>query len=232
MSLRQVLDIEGGDITGMIEGSATTAGVDEAALLALLIAESALNPKAERWGRETGGAQNAIAMKDWDRLTGIIARTWPDISFGGSQRIVLYHELGDRSPSVNNVLAVRAAVFADPAGDILAAAKRLAGCIEGTADKTPLAGMVKYNSGGDNLHDADWLARWGGNVASYERALAEAETFRATGPTPDEEWLNALAVLNGWALRFPVLAAEVAQGSREIADVNAIIARLRGAPAG
>lgn len=47
------------------------------------------------------------------------------------------------------------------------------------------------------------------------------------GPTSDEEWLNALDVLRGWSGRFPALAAELAQGNREIADVRAIIERLR-----
>lgn len=158
--------------------AADAAGIDPVALLALLRAESGLNPQAERWGRETAAAVRAIAGQDWPALAGIISRVWPDVSFGYSQRIVLFHDQGDRSPTVANCLAVREQVFTHQEEDIRAAAARLASAFGRSLDGTPLGAMVVYNAGSDRRNDPAWLAEWAGNVASYQRALDWAEQFR------------------------------------------------------
>lgn len=158
--------------------AADAAGIDPVAVLALLRAESGLNPKAERWGQETGAAVNAINRQDWPALAGIIGRAWPDVSFGYSQRIVLFHDQGDHSPSVANCLAVREYVFTHQTEDIRAAALRLAAGLGRSLDGTALGAMVVYNAGSDRRNDPAWLAQWAGNVASYRRALDWAEQFR------------------------------------------------------
>lgn len=176
--LRAVRNTDGDDIAPFVIAAADAAGLDPVALLALLRAESGLNPRAERWGRETAEAVAAIARQDWPALAGIIGRVWPDISFGYSQRIVLFHDQGDRSPTVANCLAVREHVFTHPEEDIRAAAQRLAAGFRRSLDGTPLGAMVVYNAGSDRRNDPAWLAAWAGNVASYQRALEWAEQFR------------------------------------------------------
>ena len=88
-------------------------------------------------------------------LQAIIDATWPDISFGRSQRIVKFHWTGDGQPTVANCLAVRQAVFADPARDAREMAVRLAANLR-TARQHDLAPVqadellgacVVYNAG-------------------------------------------------------------------------------------
>lgn len=220
-NVRSVLNTDGADISDLINAAAVEQGLDPVWLLALVLAESGLNPRAERWGRETAEAQAAIERQDWPTLTGIIGRAWPDISFGYSQRIVLYHDYGDRSPSVNNCLAVRDHVFANPAEDIDAAAARLAAGIARSNDGSVLGGMIVYNAGRDRRDDPAWLASWAGNVAAYERALETAQGYADAGPTPEEEWQNVHDVLNG-------IAGQLASFSAQLADVRDIVQRLRG----
>lgn len=113
-------------------------------------------------------------------LQALINEAWADVSFGYSQRIVLFHDTGDRSRSVENCLAVREHVFGDPDEDIDAATRRLAGCFQhATCDGTPLSAMIVYNAGSDRRSDPEWMERWRGNVASYQRALQQAEGYRA-----------------------------------------------------
>jgi hypothetical protein len=216
----KVLNTAGEDIAPLINEAADRHGLDAVHLLALLDAESGLNPKAERWGRETVWAKRALATGNTADLASIIEGAWPDISFGYSQRIVLFHDVGNRTPLVANVLAVRAAVFADPAGDIDAAAKRLANGIGRSLDGTALGGMVVYNAGEDRRNDPEWMQVWAGNVMAYARALEDAAAFAVKGPTPAEEWENAINVLRGWS-------RQLAQASREIGDVAGIVERLR-----
>lgn len=210
MSIKPVQNTEGEDIAPLVNAAAAAAGVDALHLLALLYAESALNPKAERWGAMTVQAKEALAAEDWDTLTQIIGHTWPDISFGMSQRIVLFHERGNRSPAINNVLAVRAAVFDDPAGDILAAAMRYAACLRHpSSDGTPLSAMVVYNAGADRRNEREWMALWKNNVASYERALGWAEAYReGERLTGKARIAHSLGVLWGWKEALRVVIKE------------------------
>lgn len=188
--MKTVIDREGTDITGLIETAASNAGVDPIHLLALLIAESGLNRTAERYGRNTEEfKQRLLWLEAGDtsqevELQRLINDAWADVGFSYGQQIVLFHYAGDRSASLDNVLAVRKDVFANPAVNIQDAANRLASGISRSLDGTALGGMVVYNAGSDRRNDPVWMAIWGGNVAAYELALAQAEAFREpTSPT-------------------------------------------------
>lgn len=179
LPLQPVLNANGDDIAPIVCDVAEQTGVDPVHLLALMKAESNLNPYAERWGIYTADARSAIESVDFALLESIIATAWPDISFGYSQRIVLYHDTGDRSASVENCLLVRDYVFSHQEEDIMAAATRLRGCFSNpTCDGSIISALVVYNAGSDRRNDPVWAARWRGNVASYERALAFADAFR------------------------------------------------------
>jgi hypothetical protein len=222
-NVANVINTRSEDIAPIINLAAKQCGLDPVHLLALLIAESGLNPLAERWGRETLAAKAAIERGDWALLMAIISRAWPDISFGYSQRIVMFHEDGDRSPSINNVLAVRARVFGNPAADINAAGSRLAGCFgHMTCDGSILSALTVYNAGTDRRNDPAWWALWKGNIASYERALEQAASYAVVeppGPTRAEEIANLLDVLNGWS-------ENARQMHQELADLREIAKRL------
>ena len=177
--MKTVLNTQGEDITQAIIEAADCYDLEPTDLLALLYAESGLDPKAERWGSYTANAKQDIAKGNRDDLLWVINQSWPDISFGYSQRIVLYHELGDRSPSTENCLQVRSEVFADPIADIHAAAYRLTDCFSHwTCNGTILSAMIVYNAGSDRRSDADWMRMWQGNVANYQAALDWAEQYR------------------------------------------------------
>jgi hypothetical protein len=219
VSLSGVRNTLGDDISGAVENAALANDLDPVWLLALIQAESGLNPRAERWGRRTQEAQEAIQANDDGALQAVIDTQWPDISFGYSQRIVLYHELGDRQPTADNCRSVRDQVFADPESDIQAAARRLAGCKNHPSfdGETALSAMVIYNAGSDRRDDAQWYKSWYGNVQNYQRAIdwataaaaassappALPEEFApeaagsAAGPSADLQ--NALNVIWGWS---------------------------------
>lgn len=121
-------------------------------MLALIKAESGLNPKAARYG------------------------VWPDVSFGYSQYIVLYHYFGDHTPTQQNIDTVRDYVFSHPDRDLDEAAIKLSMCIDYySLDGSVLGGMVAYNAGSDRRDDPEWMAKWGNNVVSYQWALQDAE---------------------------------------------------------
>lgn len=174
-----MVDTNGRDITGPILEYAQVYGFDPVVLLALLKAESGLNPRAERWGTRTAEARRMIQFGLLRSSRSLINDVWPDISFGFGQRIVKYHYIGDKTKSVTNILQVRQGVFNDPDRDIREAADHLAGAFEhSTCDGTPLSALVVYNAGSDRRHSEVWMRRWAGNVAAYEWALAWAEQYR------------------------------------------------------
>ena len=113
-------NVSGEDLRPALTAASEGAGIPLALALACAIAESGLDPRAERWGGSEGTrqAREAIAAGDSSRLQEIIDRAWPDISFGYGQRIVRFHYAGDRTPSVPNVLAVRRQVFENPEADL------------------------------------------------------------------------------------------------------------------
>ncbi len=169
----------------MLERAANEAGIPLELILAGAIAESGLNPRAERWGTMTVQAQAAIAQGDMQWLQSIINATWPDISFGLSQKVVAYHYLGDRSRTVENCLAVREGVFADPERNLMEMAVQLNdclfdvyGCDLSKVGWDPLlAALVVYNHGSYPPAWDDYWTRWAGNVASYRGALDRARSM-------------------------------------------------------
>lgn len=205
--MKAVYNIEGLDISGAVVKAALAHGADPAHLLALLKAESGLNPRAERWGSRTAVAKNLIASQRFGDLQSLINVVWPDISFGYGQHIILYHYFGTREPFVENVMAVRQRVFEYPEENIDEAAKRLKSCTwHSSYDGTILSAFVIYNAGSDRRNEAEWLASWSGNVASYERALQWAEDYREGIIMDIAAVQNAIDVLNGWVTRLEELA--------------------------
>lgn len=114
------------------------------------MAESGLNPRAERWG------------------------VWPDVSFGLTQiTVALAGEFGygDGSGTPANCASVRAALF-DRETALEVGAAYLYGCLI-TAGHDWLGALRVYNGGSWALTD-EYAERYPGNLASYERALAWA----------------------------------------------------------
>lgn len=119
------------------------------------------------------------------RLQEIINDAGLDVSFGMSQRILAYHDIGDRSITVDNAVYVRDWVFTHPGEDIYAAASRYANCLSRTqyydlsmVDGDPiLGGLVIYNAGSLKPPGDPWWVRWQGNVNNYRWALQEAQNM-------------------------------------------------------
>ncbi len=141
------------------------------AVLALIIAESSLNPRSERWGSRT--AEAVQRLKKGASVQDIIDDVWPDISFGYCQRIVKYHWSGDGAKSEANVLRVREEVFGHPERDILEAASKFAGCLQ-LAGGDILEGLCVYNFGHVPKPQERQTSDFINNSASYKLALARA----------------------------------------------------------
>ena len=184
---KQVLNIDGVDISEALARAATSASVPVALVLACAIAESNLDPRAERWGHFTREARAALSAGDHARLQEIIDRAWPDISFGYGQRVVRYHWIGDRSRRVDNVLSVRQHVFDHPEEDLQQMALWLAGTLRQarTRDLTLVGGdellgaLVIYNAGHFPAPDEPYWHTHAGNVANYRRALQRAREIES-----------------------------------------------------
>lgn len=218
--MKEILNAEGLDITHDLVRASEQHGIDPVHLLALLFAESGgLNPRAERWGSwnlET--VWDHINNHDWESLQEIINDAWPDISFGCSQHIVLFHYHGDRTKSWLNVLNVRSHVFANPIENIYEAAKKLSSCFSGSKDGSALGAMVVYNAGSDRRDDPVWMAAWQQNVRAYQRSLARAENYRDAGGDEDvnkAEISRSLGVIWGIAELLEQLKSEY---SKELKD--------------
>jgi cell wall-associated NlpC family hydrolase len=155
---RPILNTDRQDIRHMLQAAAETAGIPLEFALTCAIAESGLNPRAERYG------------------------AWPDISFGYGQQIVLYHYLGDRSSTPANIAAVRDSVFADPQGNLNDMCIRLASCLQRVqgVDLSPVNGdpligaLVVYNAGSWKPAGDPWWNAWAGNVRNYQAAQVKA----------------------------------------------------------
>lgn len=181
-----ILDAVGNDITRDVTDAAISAGIPPLLLLGCAIAESGLNPRAERWGKSTADAQAAMVAQNWDRLQAIIDVTWPDCSFGYMQHIVKFHYLGDRTQSVENCLNVRGQVFENPLGNLMNGALRLANYLR-TAhqqDLTPVDGdellmaCVIFNAGHVPVDAAEWQDR-APRVQHYRESLNRAAAMLA-----------------------------------------------------
>jgi hypothetical protein len=182
---KPIPNISGADIRASLEHAAAVANIPLELILACALAESNLNPQAERWGRQTTSARNALAAGDNARLQAIITSEWADISFGYAQRIVQYHYVGDGSSEVNNVLAVRQQVFDNPDNDLVEAAQKLAGNLASAravdlsqCDGDELLGaLVIYNAGHMHPPGDPWWIEWRGNVENYRANLAKARSM-------------------------------------------------------
>lgn len=182
-----ILNVEGKDIRPALAVAVQTAGIPMELALACAIAESGLNPKAERWGGRTEEARGAIRLGSLDLLRQIIRDVWPDISFGYGQRVVAFHWAGDRQPTAENCIAVRDTVFSNPGRDLLEMARKLNDCLADTygADLSPVGGdcllgaLVAYNAGHIPAPGDSWWEDWAGNVAAYRWALAQARGILA-----------------------------------------------------
>lgn len=220
MGINEILDTEGRDIAPDLLEVSEIFGLDPIHLLALLFAESNLNPRAERWGSwlpET--VRQHIENRDWAALQTVIDDAWPDISFGYSQHIVLFHYTGDRTKSWLNVLNVRNYVFAHPRENIYEAAQKLNECFQHwSCDGSILSAMIVYNAGSDRRDDPLWMAGWSQNVRAYRRALARAENYREDGGDEDvnkAEISRSLGVIWGIAELLEQLKSEY---SKELKD--------------
>jgi hypothetical protein len=187
-----IRNARGDDITHDLTSAAETHGIPLELALGVAIAESGLRPDAERWGTLTTQARDAITNRDMVLLQDIIMRAWPDISYGYGQQIVKFHYLGDLSPTVDNCLAVRTAVFNDPVTNLRDMCKRLAARLK-QAQQTSLSrtdgdvllmAAVIYNRGHIPVDVAEWTAIQS-RVDHYRRSLAQARAMLAAIPTND-----------------------------------------------
>jgi hypothetical protein len=209
------------DIEPYLDVASEQTGCPKELILATAIAESALNPLAERWGSRTREAKNAILLEDWDALYDIIQSEWADISFGMSQCIVQYHYYGDGSATVENCLHVRNGVFADTGRDIIEIGNRMRSNLdlamfrnsEGSLPRQVfqseepiyLAALVKYNSGSIAGELSGYWDRYAGNVAGYIQAISQAKEL--LGSDIEAELRNKLGYLQGdvaAAIRNPI----------------------------
>lgn len=132
------------EIIGLIVQKALDNDLVPVEFLGGAIAESRLDPNAERWG------------------------TWPDVSFGLFQQTVLYAPDGDHSPTAENVKMVRSLYF-DPSHACDVAAKQYRYWrYEPSVD--PLQAWAAYNGGAYFYHH--WQDS--PNLENYRDGLAEA----------------------------------------------------------
>jgi len=159
--------------------------VDVLLFLATLMAESGLNPKAERFGFETLNAQQAINAGDWVALQAIIDRTKPDISFGYTQLIVgtaAGYGIGNGQHTVENVLDVRDRLFNRHASLDLGAQHLLRNMASPSdwGDDWRLQTLIAYNSGSHQPRGNWYWQRYQQNIQNYLGCLIWAENLLKT----------------------------------------------------
>lgn len=151
-----VLDTTGYDIYPLIQRHAAENGISERLLLAMLIAESGLNPYAARYG------------------------TPPDVSFGYSQLIITTaaaYGIGDGSYTEENVERVRDTLFDRETSIRLGAAhlKWTYYVARLYPEERELQALICYNSGNVQERGNWYWQRYGSHVAAYQEALLRAE---------------------------------------------------------
>lgn len=179
----QIINSENNDIYQIVKESSRATNLPMWYLIGTAIAESNLNPKAERWGAETTRAKQVLATKDWNTLRAVLRNAGADVSFGYGQQILLYHYYGDRTSSLENALAVREHVFNNPEENFLDMSKRLLSYFNRAkndsnlwiVDNDPyLGGLLIYNSGSIRT-DTQWWNQWARNVDNYRNSLNRAK---------------------------------------------------------
>lgn len=132
-------------------------------ILSGIIAESQLDPYAERYG------------------------IWPDVSFALSQRQVALHWAGNGQNTPENIAVVRAAAFADPVRDLYEMGKWLLGnihqvraSIKRGGDLQPVDGdmglavLTTYNWGSYPVRNSVYWTEYTANVIRYKHAMFQA----------------------------------------------------------
>lgn len=153
-----VLDTTGTDIGPLVQDTAAEYGIPAVGLLALLKAESGLNPNATRKG------------------------VWPDWSVGLGQctvQLARSYGIGDGTPSSWPAVV---AALCDRAKSIRVAADYYRFCLHNAEGDDPslsgdaylLGGMYAYNAGHYPPPGDSYYTAWASNVASYKVALAWA----------------------------------------------------------
>jgi soluble lytic murein transglycosylase-like protein len=144
----------------MVQDAAKEYNISQVVLLAMLKAESGLNPNAIRRG------------------------VWPDISSGFSQICVATaggYGIGDGSDSQENIESTLAALC-DRATAIDLGARHLSMCLDSVNEQMPglsqdeweLQGLLTYNSGGTQPRGNWYWSRYADNVSNYLGCLAWA----------------------------------------------------------
>jgi hypothetical protein len=162
--------------------------------LACAIAESGLEPEAERWGDRTGDARAAFLAADWSGLAGVMVDLQVrglqfDISFGLGQQSWRYAAESDGTYTTENLGRVREFYCSEPyrAVDVMCRNLRAKLSIDcppprRASDEDVLRALYRYNWPGGGGQPAS-----SGVAASYRGGLAAAERILGM-PTAAEPW--------------------------------------------
>lgn len=193
-----VLDASNVDIGPAIASIADRYGLPPWALHGCLIAESGMNPRAERWADRSTRGRELTARIDRDpgdeaaynelqrlmddlKLRGVHY----DCSWGYSQLIWSTaggYGIGDGQYTLANLLDVRRQLF-DRATSIDLGARHLALCYQRVRDElgdvgdeieTAINALIVYNSGSIQRPGSSYFQNYSGNVAAYKSAIRQA----------------------------------------------------------
>ena len=178
---------------------ASERGVPAALLLTGAIAESGADAvNDDRYGTLTGWGKDIVTLAEtygidtpgeWglpgdgetgrDAWAALMAKTWPDVSFGVGQQICLFAPVGDGTRSFENVMLVRE-WLSNPANAVPLMADKLAAFyrifrVSYDEDEAIRRSLYRYNTG--NIDGTPPGGQWAGNVAGYERALVAARAI-------------------------------------------------------
>lgn len=195
-----VLDASNVDIGPAIASIADRYGLPPWALHGCLIAESGMNPRAERWAdRSTRGREltaridrdpgDEAAYNELQRLMDDLKLRGQhfDCSWGYSQLIWSTaggYGIGDGQYTLANLLDVRRQLF-DRATSIDLGARHLALCYQRVRDElgdvgdeieTAINSLAVYNSGSVRRPNDSYWTVYAANVASYRRAIGQARS--------------------------------------------------------